>query len=242
MKTNALSALALAFLATACASNKNKAEKMDTQLEKQQNVSGGTTVGLRDGNVVVQRKVKLAEELRKLEGEVFAAENELYGNEQYGTTGLQGHYKECLKKLADPRIGGSGKITPIASSAPVTENEQELKFAIDEKEELVGVSEEMLRDRIKRFQGYRSVLRERKGEISTNLELCENEHRNALINHGMNPEDTKSKGEWVMGKQGYKVWRAKKNATDDPEELSRRKAQRDARVVPPAEEDVVEQE
>jgi len=40
----------------------------------------------------------------------------------------------------------------------------------------------------------------------------------------------------VMGPQGYKVWRAKKNATKDPEELSRRKAQRDSQVVPPAEE------
>jgi hypothetical protein len=218
-KLSILTTLTLAL--GACASN--KAEKMDTRLEKSQELQTGQTVGLRDGNVVVQRKVFLAEELRKLEAEVVGLENELYGNKKFGTKGLQGVHFECEKKLADPRVGGNGKLKPLERSERLSDKEEELKFAIDEKEQLVGVSEEMLRDRIERFQGHRKILRERYDEMETGIEVCEQDYKTALINSGLNPEDTKAQGEWVTGPNGYRVWRAKVKATDDPEELSRRK-------------------
>lgn len=215
----------VAFVLIAC-SSRNKAEKQDTRLEKSQEING-QTVGIKDGNVVVQKKVMLAESLRKLEREVFALENDVYGNERYGSKGQYGVLKECHAKLSDPRIGGTGTLKPLPPMDLVTSEEEELKFVIDEKDQLVGVSEEMLRDRINRFQGYRKILSDRKTEIQTDIEICDQQHKTALINMGLNPEDGQARGTWVTGPQGYKVWRKKAAETSDPEKLSKRKAQRE---------------
>lgn len=224
--TQALCLSAGLLLSLGACSSRNKAEKEDTRLEKGQEVNG-QTIGLKKGNVVVQKKVMLAENLRKLEREVFSLENDVYGNEHYGSKGLYGVLKECHTKLADPRIGGSGTLKPLPPADLVTKKEEELKFVIDENDQLVGISEEMLRDRIDRFQGYRKILTERKVDIQTDTEICEQKHKTALINMGLNPEDGQAKGEWVTGPQGYKVWRKKEAETSDPEKLSKRKAKRE---------------
>jgi len=227
MKTQLMVALALLGLG-ACSSRKDKAEERDTRLEKSQAINNSTAVGMdKDGKVMVQTKVFLAESLRSLEKEVYATENDVYGNEKYGTRGTQGVLKDCEKKLADPRIGGTGKLRPFASSDRVTEQEEDLKFVIDENGNLVGVTEEKLRDRIERFRGYKKVLSSRKAEIATEIDICEQKHREMLIAHGLSPEDGEGKGEWVTGPQGYKVWRAKKRETSNPETLSKRKFKRE---------------
>ncbi|MEO5667133.1 MAG: hypothetical protein ABIR96_03665, partial [Bdellovibrionota bacterium] len=199
----------------------------DTRLEKAQTVNGATVGMDKDKNVIVQRKVFLAESLRNLEKEVYSMENDLYGNEKYGTRGTQGVLKDCEKKLADPRIGGTGKLKPIATSDRVTEEEDDVKFVIDEKGDLVGITEEKLRDRIDRFRGYKKILGTRKAELGTDIEICEQKHREALIANGLAPEDGDGKGEWVTGPQGFKVWRAKKRETSNPEVLSKRKFKRE---------------
>jgi len=218
--------LSLGLSMGACSSLSNKAEEKDTRLDKAQEVNG-KTLGLRDNNVIVQKKVMLSEDLRKLENEVFALENEAYGNEKYGTTGLHGVLKACHLKLADPRIGGSGKLKPLPAPERVTRAEEDFEYVIDEKNDLVGVSEEELRDRTKRFRKYRKILVERKSDLQTDIEICDQNHRTALINNGLSPEDGEAKGEWVMGGNGYKVWRAKKAESSNPEELSKRKGQRE---------------
>ena len=58
------------------------------------------------------------------------------------------------------------------------------------------------------------------------LEVCENDYNVALVNYGLNPADTKAQGEWVT-KNGTRVWVAKKKTSDDPEELARRKAEKE---------------
>lgn len=210
----------------ACAS-KHKAEERDTRLEKAQTVNGNT-VGLdKDGKVLVQTKVFLAESLRGLEKDVYGLENDVYGNERFGSRGIHGVLKDCEKKLADPRIGGTGKLKPLADAERVTEKEEELKFVIDENGQLVGVTEEKLRDRIDRFRNYKKILAGRKADLSTDVEICEQKHREALIAHGLSPEDGDAKGEWVTGPQGYRVWRAKKKETSNPEALSKRKFKRE---------------
>jgi uncharacterized protein YuzE len=220
--------VALTLLGLGACASKHKAEERDTRLEKSQAVSGNTSVGLdKDGKVMVQTKVFLAESLRGLEKEVYSTENDLYGNEKYGTRGTQGVLRDCEKKLADPRIGGTGKLNPSRNSERVTESEEELKFVIDENGNLVGVTEEKLRDRIERFRGYKKILASRKAEIASEIEICEQKHREALIANGLSPEDGDGKGEWVTGPQGYKVWRAKKRESSNPEELSKRKFRRE---------------
>ncbi len=223
---NTLTLLVLSTFVGACSSKSNKAEKKDTRLEKAQEVNGNT-LGLRDKDVVVQKKVMLSEDLRKLEQEVASLENEVYGNERYGTAGLYGVLKGCHKKLADPRIGGSGKLKPLPPAERVTKKEEDLDYVIDETDSLVGVSEEQLRSRTKRFRNYRKILLERKGDLQTDIEICDQSHRTALINIGLSPEDGDAQGEWVVGGNGYKVWRQKKAESTNPEELSKRKANRE---------------
>ncbi len=228
-----LESLALLFLATSCTSP-HTATKEDTRLEKSSSV-GNQEVGLRDGKVMVQRKVLLAEELRKLELQTYLLEDEVYGNEQYGTAGIVGVLKDCYRKLSDPRMGGEGKLKRAPKVERVTAEEEKLKFVIDEKGELVGLSEEYLRDRMDRFQKYRKILGDRRSDVQTDLDICENDYSVSLINHGMSPSDTKAQGEWVKGKAGYNVWQAKKVESHDPEEIARRKGERqkaDAKATP----------
>lgn len=224
--------LMLGLALAACSSKKStKAEKIDTRLEKSQEFSGREEVGIKDGNVVVQKKVYLAEELRKLHNEVYSLEDEVYGNRRYQTMGLYGVYKECKTKLSDKRIGGTGKLNSIEAAERVTDNEPEMRIGLDENKKLVSVTEEDLKERINRFRGYKKVLERRSSEYQEKIEVCEQDYKTALIDHGLKPEDTKSKGEWVMGPNGYRVWRARSLPTDDPEELSRRKAQGDLKPV-----------
>jgi hypothetical protein len=230
LQINQMATLGLLVLASAC-SSRNKAENRDTRLEKS-TTNGQQEVGIRDGKVMVQRKVLLAEELRKLEQQTYLMEDEVYGNEQYGTAGLVGVLKDCYRKLSDPRLGGEGKLKRAPKVERVTADEDKLKFVIDEKGDLVGLTEEYLRDRLDRFQKYRKILTDRRSDVQTDLDICENDYHVALINNGMSPSDAKAEGEWVKGKAGYNVWQAKKKETNDPEEIARRKGLRQKAEAP----------
>ena len=70
-----------------CAHNPNKAEKIATKMEKAENVVG-ERVGVKDGNLVVQRKVEVADELRRIQYDVYELEDRVYGNLKYGAKGL----------------------------------------------------------------------------------------------------------------------------------------------------------
>jgi hypothetical protein len=154
-----------------CAHNPNKAEKIDTDLNSAGTVSG-ETVGVKDGNMVVQRKMLMTEELRDLQNEVYGLEDGVYGNEKFGTDGLYGVLKKCKLSLSDRRNGGDGKLTWTEPIDRVTDKEEVLKLGIDENNKLVAVSEEYIKDRIERFQGYRKLLLKRQSEYQDKLEIC----------------------------------------------------------------------
>lgn len=164
------------FLA-ACATNKNKAEKINTEVENTDLVSGDTSVGVKDGNMIVQKKVQMNEELRKLQYEVYEIEDRVYGNRRYGSLGLYGVLRECKSHVSDPKNGGDGKLKWTEPVDRVTEKEDEFKIGIDEKDKLVGVSEEFLHDRIQRFRGYKKVLMQRQDEYEDKLAICKTELR-----------------------------------------------------------------
>jgi hypothetical protein len=172
-----LKALAIAIAASlsACASNPNKAEKIQTKIDKSSQVSGDTEVGVKGGNMVVQRKVMMSEELRSLQYEVYELEDHVYGNRKYGSLGLYGVLKDCKVQLADSGNGGDGKLKWTEPIDRVTDKEDEIKMGLDEKDQLVGVSEEMLKDRIERFRGYKATLQKREDEYTEKLAICKNE-------------------------------------------------------------------
>ena len=56
-----LSLAAVAAFAVGCSSNPHKAKDIETKMEKTSKVSGDENVGIKDGNLVVQKKVLLLE-------------------------------------------------------------------------------------------------------------------------------------------------------------------------------------
>ena len=157
----------------ACASNPNKAEKIETEMEKNQQISGDTSLGIKDGNMVVQKKVMMNEELRRLQNDVYELEDRVYGNRATGNSGLYGVLKKCKMEIVDKKNGGEGKLLWTEPMDRVTDKEEEFKIGLDEKDKLVGISEEFLKDRITRFRGYRSVLEKRQDEYEEKLSICQ---------------------------------------------------------------------
>lgn len=156
-----------------CASNPNKAKKIDTKIEKASQVSGETKVGVKDGNMIVQKKVMMNEELRLLQNEVYGLEDTVYGNRKYGSMGLYGALRECKKKSSAKENGGDGKLKWTEPMDRVTDKEEEWKIGLDDKEKIIGVSEEFLLDRIKRFREYKRVLMKREDEYKEKIEICD---------------------------------------------------------------------
>ena len=167
--------MGLAVVIQSCQSKNHKADKIDTSIEKGESLSADTTVGLKDGNMVVQKKVLMNEELRRLQNDVYELEDHVYGNRKYGSQGLYGVLKSCRGDLSDPKNKGDGKLKWTEPIERVTEKEDEFKIGLDEKEKLVGVSEEFLKDRIERFRGYKKVLMQREDEYNDKVSVCKAE-------------------------------------------------------------------
>lgn len=170
--TLAAGLLSIELLFTACTTNPNKVKDVQTNMENTSDVGGGTTLGVKDGYMVVQKKVLMNEELRKIQYEVYELEDHVYGNRKYGSLGLYGVLRDCKLQLSDTKNGGDGKLKWTEPIDRVTEKEEEFKIGLDEEKKLVGVSEEFLADRIKRFKGYQSLLNKRQDEYDEKLAIC----------------------------------------------------------------------
>ena len=168
-------ALVAALFFIGCSSNPHKAKKIETEMERSEALSGEEKLGVKDGNLIVQKKVQMNEELRSLQNEVYSLEDRVYGNRKYKSQGLYGALKACRAKLTSKEMGGDGKLMWTEPMDRITDKEDEFEIGIDEKDKIVGVSEEFLKDRIKRFKGYNSLLQKREDEYQEKLEICDTE-------------------------------------------------------------------
>lgn len=163
------------ILFTACSTNPNKVKEVETKLENTSDVGGGTTLGVKDGYMIVQKKVMMNEELRKIQYEVYELEDRVYGSRKYGSLGLYGVLRDCKMQLSDTKNGGDGKLKWTEPIDRITDKEDEFQIGLDEEKKLVGVSEEYLADRIKRFKGYQAVLNKRQDEYEEKVAICKAE-------------------------------------------------------------------
>lgn len=170
MKLLILTTAAL-LLFTGC-SSKHKAKDIDTSIENSQNLNSETKLGIKDGDMIVQKKVEMNEELRRLQYEVYELEDRVYGNRKYGSLGLYGVLRNCKTELSDPRNGGDGKLAWTEPMERITDKEDEFKIGLDEQKKLVGVTEEFLKDRIDRFKGYKTLLMKRQDEYDEKVAIC----------------------------------------------------------------------
>lgn len=169
-----------ATLFTACSTNPHKVKDVETKMDNTSEVNGSTSLGVKDGYMVVQKKVMMNEELRKLQYSVYELEDRVYGNRKYGSLGLYGVLRDCRLQLSDTKNGGDGKLKWTEPIDRVTEKEEEFKIGLDEEKKLVGISEEYLADRIKRFKGYESILNKRQDEYEEKVAICQAELKTKL--------------------------------------------------------------
>ncbi len=161
-------------LLVGCSTNPHKAEKIDTEMQSHGQVAG-ETVGTKDGNMIIQRKSLLVEELRRLQYDVYELEDKVYGNAKYGSRGLYGVLKDCRTQLADKDNGGDGKLKWIEPLERVTDKEEQFEIGLDEENKLVTIQEEFIKDRIARFREYKRVLTKRLTEYEDKVAVCKAE-------------------------------------------------------------------
>jgi hypothetical protein len=166
---------ALALLGLAACSSPHKAKDIETKLDKGETISGDTQLGIKNGNLVVQKKVMMNEDLRRLQNEVYSLEDRVYGNRDYKSEGLYGTLKKCRAQTVSRKFGGDGKLIWTEPMDRVTDKEDSFEIGIDEKEKIVGISEEFLKDRIERFRNYKLVLMKREDEYKEKIEVCDAE-------------------------------------------------------------------
>lgn len=186
--------IVLPAVVVGCSHNPNKAEKIATKMEKAQDVSG-EKIGVKSGNLVVQRKVEMSEELRRMQNEVYELEDRVYGNRKYGSAGLYGALKSCKGKLASKEYGGEGKLIWTEPLERITDKEEEWSVGLDEEEKIVAVSEEFLNDRLVRFRGYKKTLMKRQDEYEEKLEICDTALATRMQDKKKKAADAKAGGE-----------------------------------------------
>jgi hypothetical protein len=144
-------------------------------MEKSEIVSGTQSVGVKNGEMVVIDKAAMNEKLRDLQNGVYALEDKVYGTRKLGSLGLYGELKSCKRKQSSRQFGGTGTMVWTEPLDRVTDKEDELKIGSDEKKDLVGVSEEFLKDRVARFQRYKQILQKRHDEFEEKIAECKRE-------------------------------------------------------------------
>lgn len=166
----------LGAVVNGCASNPNKVQKVETNLDSKEKVTGNQLMGIKkDETLVVQEKTDLRERLRDLQNEVYALEDKVYGMRKYDSLGLYGDLRNCEKKTASKQYGGPGVLVWTEPLDRVSDKEKDYKFGKDEQNNLVSVSEEFVKDRLERFQNYKFILQKREDEFKEKIETCNND-------------------------------------------------------------------
>ncbi len=168
-----LCAASTTMMVLACA-NPNKAQKIDTTGEKMKGIGDNTSVGLnKKGEMISRKKVEMADHLQQLQRKVYTLEEEVYGSDEFGNRGKWGVLKDCLKQAHSKEMGGDGKIHVMPERRQVTKKETQMKIGLDEQGNLVGISDEYLKDRIERFNGYQDILEKDKDFYDDKIQVCQ---------------------------------------------------------------------
>lgn len=169
-----VSYLILPLLVTACATNPNKAEKLQTDIQKKEDLGGGAVIGLNEKDeMVLQKKVKLADYIKQLQFDVYGLEDTVYGGDESGNRGLWGVLEECQMKENSAEIGGEGTYVKMPEKARLTDRDDQVqKIGLDEKKNLVAISTDYLKDRIRRFENYKATYKQRKDWYETQIKIC----------------------------------------------------------------------
>lgn len=217
---------------THCSSQKDVTVSLEEPPDFEEKLNSSTNIGneqigIKDQSIKVQKTLYLEEDLAKSQREIEDLENAIYGQSKKYPGGMFLALKECRNRLSDPRLGGNGVPEPMEKWKRISEKNIDYKYHVDRDKNIVAVSEEELASRLSSLKKLKVVLNDTYDAFQTKLETCQQKLKTAMIQHGINPKDMEATGEWVEGPNGYKVWKMKKPSTTDPEELMKRKGQRE---------------
>ncbi|MBM4304755.1 MAG: hypothetical protein FJ112_10580 [Deltaproteobacteria bacterium] len=184
-------------------------------------------VGIKDGTIKVQKTVYLEEDITQTQREIDELENKIYGGSKTDPGGLYLDLKNCRNQLSDSRLGGNSVPEPMERWEKISKKNPDYNYFVDRDKNVIGVSEEELAGKITNLRKIVRLLNDTYDTFQSRVEICQQKVRAAQIAHGLDPEDSKVKGEWVDGPNGYKVWRMKQPATSNPEEMAKRKIARE---------------
>ncbi|MCB0417470.1 MAG: hypothetical protein H6617_01165 [Bdellovibrionaceae bacterium] len=215
----------MVLILVGCAGSK-VTDKLEEEYQTKTGVDG-EKVGLKDDKIMIQKRVYLEEQLAVLNSEVEDLQHTIYGKSKTDPGGIWDALRRCRTRLADPRVGGDGNPPAMEKWEEIGKLDSQFEHTVRDDKNVIAVTEEALNDRITRLSKAKSILSTKYDGFKDKLDTCEHKYQTALVQHGLNPNDTKANGEWVQGPNGYKVWRMKRGATKDPEELMRRKVKRE---------------
>lgn len=190
------------FLAiSACASNPNEMKDIDTKLEVKGKV-GDSKLGVNDKNeAIIQQERQAQDEL--------LIQDSVNMRLQDDANHVEGELKECLKYLADQRLGGNGVLpeVPDVSSLRNDDNSQE-DIGTAEDGSLKVVKKTGFVDRLQNARSYEKSLRAITKVIKRQNEECQMKLEIARNKIGLPGKKVQaegyfnSNGKWVETKRG----------------------------------------
>ena len=157
---------------TGC-SSKKKIDKVDTEMEDQTRINSTTSVGKNStGDTVLQEKTKLVDYLVDLERQVYTSEETIYGNRSYGNIGKYGALENCMTELQKKTTGKWGMVELPEKILLTKMGGPKKKTGIDEKKQLVVLSEEEITSRIKRFEDYKQAYEDQEDWFELEIKNC----------------------------------------------------------------------
>jgi hypothetical protein len=195
-------------LGISCSSNPlNKAKDLKEDPIEKKGEYLGATIGVAENRDVVIRKESTAEsELRKLAAQAYELEIQL--------TSEYTLLDRCREELADPRLGGTGKVIEIPeidALRPLGEVKEE--FGITSEGKLSFVRKELFGDHIVGERKYIAALKDQSKIVSKLKKNCEREMRVARVKAGLPGERYTGKGHYKNGKY-IQTRRAEQNLDD----------------------------
>ncbi|HRO66814.1 MAG TPA: hypothetical protein PL182_04555, partial [Pseudobdellovibrionaceae bacterium] len=160
------------FVIAAC-SSKQPIQKIDTELKGAQSVGQESLGKNSEGQYVLQKKENLASHLLDLQRDVYGVEESIYGNKARGNKGKYGVLEDCRIELR-AKTNGKWEMVESAPKAILSQEEVKItkKVGLDEKGELVALTEEELTARIKRFERYKANYDRQEDWYDTEIKAC----------------------------------------------------------------------
>ena len=154
-------------------SSKKKLEALDTEIKDKTAINSSTLIGKNNsGDTVIQEKSKLADYLLELEKQVYTSEETIYGNKSYGNIGKYGALENCMTELQKKTTGRWGMVELPEKVLFTKLGAPKKRAGIDEKKQLVVLSEEEITARIKRFEEYKQTYEDQEEWFDVEIKNC----------------------------------------------------------------------